>query len=123
MKKRGRHLNRFRKRHPTFGESPPDSLFGYFVVKAESVYLNVISSGNAGGTTEVEQWEHVSVSLPNRCPTWGEMCLVKDLFWDEDETVIQFHPKKSAYVNHHEFCLHLWKPPGNNVELPPQFAV
>ena len=25
-------------------------------------------------------WEHVSVSLRNRCPTWDEMCLVKDIF-------------------------------------------
>ncbi len=24
-------------------------------------------------------WEHVSVSLPRRCPTWDEMCLIKDI--------------------------------------------
>lgn len=29
-------------------------------------------------------WEHVSVSLRNRCPTWDEMCLVKDIFWRDD---------------------------------------
>lgn len=63
-------------------------------------------------------WEHVSVSLYNRLPTWDEMCLVKSLFWDEEETVIQFHPKKSQYVNQHPFCLHLWKKIGVDAELP-----
>jgi hypothetical protein len=56
-------------------------------------------------------WQQVSVSLPNRCPNWREMCFVKDLFWDENEECIQFHPKKSDYVNLHEYTLHMWKPP------------
>lgn len=43
-------------------------------------------------------WEHVSVSLPRRCPTWDEMCLIKDIFWDEEECVVQFHPPRSQYV-------------------------
>src|SRR5690349_6482303 len=31
-----------------------------------------------------EGWEHVSISIPSedRCPTWEEMCFVKDLFWN-----------------------------------------
>ncbi len=61
-------------------------------------------------------WEHVSVSLKQRCPTWDEMCFVKDLFWADDEVVIQYHPAKSNYVNDFKTCLHLWKPIG--VELP-----
>lgn len=67
-------------------------------------------------------WEHVSVTVAplnknaTRCPTWEEMCHVKDLFWGEDEVVIQYHPAKKDYVSTHEFCLHLWKPIG--VELP-----
>jgi len=55
------------------------------------------------------EWQHVSVSLPSRCPTWKEMCFIKDLFWHEDETVVQFHPPKSEYINNHSFCLHLWR--------------
>ena len=38
------------------------------------------------------------------------MCEYKDLFWKEDECVVQFHPPKSEYVNNLEHCLHLWKP-------------
>jgi hypothetical protein len=56
-------------------------------------------------------WKHVSVSLENerKCPTWKIMCAVKDLFWDEDQVVVQFHPKKKDYVNWHSYCLHLWQ--------------
>jgi len=53
--------------------------------------------------------EHVSVSLKHRTPTWAEMCKVKDLFWDEDEVVVQYHPSKKDYVNNHQYCLHLWR--------------
>jgi hypothetical protein len=55
------------------------------------------------------EFEHVSVSLGHRCPTWDEMCKVKDLFWDEDDVVVQYHPAKSEYVNLSKTCLHLWR--------------
>lgn len=55
-------------------------------------------------------WEHVSVELyARRLPTWNEMCEVKDIFWYEEEEVVQIHPKKSNYVNMAE-ALHLWRP-------------
>ncbi|WP_456813633.1 MULTISPECIES: DUF7694 domain-containing protein [unclassified Bradyrhizobium] len=44
-------------------------------------------------------WEHVAVSTPRRCPNWEEMCFVKDLFWNEEECVMQLHPPHSQYVN------------------------
>lgn len=89
-----------------FGSSPAYGHNGAFNVR---LYLGVLAlvviSDEIG-------WEHVSVSLPgkDRCPTWEEMCEVKDLFFDEEETVVQYHPKKSEHVNNHKFCLHLWRP-------------
>lgn len=73
-------------------------------------------------------WNHVSVSLPHRTPTWKEMCLVKDSFWDESDCVLQFHPPKSAYVNNHPHVLHLWQPIGwleidQRIVLPPTILV
>ena len=68
-------------------------------------------------------WEHVSVSLPNRCPTWGEMCWVKSLFWDPEDAVIQIHPPASQYVNMHPNCLHLWRPINLTLPLPPAIFV
>lgn len=63
-------------------------------------------------------WDHVSVSYRNRCLTWEEMCQVKDIFFDEEETVVQYHPKKSEYVNLHPYVLHLWKKQNEEFELP-----
>lgn len=78
--------------------------------------MKVVASDGGG-------WDHVSVSLPNRCPNWEEMCFVKDLFWDDEETVLQFHPKKSEYVNRCATCLHLWKPHSVEIELPPKVFI
>ena len=66
--------------------------------------LVVVSSGTG---KHAEGWEHVSVSADGRCPTWDEMCWVKDLFWTEDECTMQLHPPKSDYVNCHPHCLHI----------------
>lgn len=63
-------------------------------------------------------WDHVSVSLPNRCPNWKEMCFIKDLFFYLDETVIQYHPPKSEHINNHPYCLHLWRPHEYVIPLP-----
>ena len=62
---------------------------------------------------DAQAWEHVSVHarrrLQSRIPTWREMCHVKDLFWDPDDLVLQFHPRRADYVNQHEHVLHLWR--------------
>jgi hypothetical protein len=31
------------------------------------------------------KWEHVSVSLKNRIPTWQELKFIKMLFWDPED--------------------------------------
>ena len=61
-------------------------------------------------------WEHVSVSLGARCPTWEEMDYVKQIFWRDDETVMQLHVPRDCHINNHAYCLHLWKP--INVPIP-----
>ncbi len=123
MRTRGRHLNRFRAEHPSLGKSPDDALWGYFVIPFSGAKLRVISSGEKRGVDPLSVWEHVSVSLPNRCPTWDEMCAVKNLFWEKWETVLQFHPTAVRYVNYHPYCLHLWKKSGVDHELPPDVCV
>lgn len=89
-----------------------------------TLYLNgvraeplIVVWSNGGG------WDHVSVSYRKKNPTWDEMCRVKDLFFDETETVIQYHPKKSEYVNIHKHCLHIWRKQGAEIELPPKMFV
>jgi len=80
--------------------------------------LRIISSGEDGSG-----WEHVSVSTDNRTPNWREMAMVKDLFWKDDECVVQYHPPKTLHVNIHPFCLHLWRCVDQPFPMPPIFMV
>jgi len=89
---------------------------GYWKFHYKGKDLFVIASDGEG-------WDHVSVSLRNRCPTWEEMCFVKDSFFDPEETVIQYHPPKSEYVNCHDYCLHMWRPQDVELPLPPGWMV
>lgn len=91
--------------------------FGAFRVKLPcGEWCGVIASAGP-------EWEHVSASLPYRCPTWHEMCFVKRLFWSDDDCVVQYHPPKAEYVNCHPYCLHLWRPIGIELPRPPTWMV
>lgn len=107
-----------RKAHPLHGNSPPGADFGYFEIPFESYVLSVIASSGVD-----VGWDHVSVSLRNRCPNWKEMCFIKDLFWEPEECVIQFHPPESKHVNIHPHCLHLWKSAKRDFPLPPEALI
>lgn len=90
---------------------------GAFQVKlARGQVVFVIASDGAG-------WEHVSVSRRDRCPTWDEMCQVKDLFWGSEDCVVQYHPPHSEYVNLHPYCLHLWRQIGADIPVPDSILV
>lgn len=68
-------------------------------------------------------WEHLSISQGNKTPTWDVMCMVKEIFWGDDEVCVEFHPKKEDYINMHEHCLHIWKPIGVEIPTPPPIMV
>lgn len=96
--------------------------FGAFVIPGPCGRdLRVIAS--PGDADDSIPWEHVSVSLPNRCPNWEEMDFVKRLFWNDEEAVMQLHPPRSKWVNNHPYCLHLWRPIKQEIPLPPEIAV
>jgi len=62
-------------------------------------------------------WEHVSVAPKKQfnIPSWDDMCIVKDVFFHDEEEAYQIHPKKSQYVNLKSNCLHIWKPKGHQL--------
>ncbi len=93
---------------------------GRFIVQSPlGCKLQVISHDG-----EQTGWEQVSVSTDRRrCPNWPEMCFVKDLFWDEEECVVQYHPPLSQYVKNHRYCLHLWKPTQEPLPAPPSSLI
>lgn len=92
--------------------------------------VGMFTSGNLKGATVIWSyaggWEHVSICPKNRTPYWDEMCMLKEMFWDEDETVMQLHPPKANYVNNMRDCLHLWRPIeqfSGLIPLPPDIMV
>ena len=94
-----------------FTSSRTSDTFGAFVIQGPcGERLRIIACD--GESPDVDGWEHVSVSTHRRVPNWREMCFIKDLFWSEDEWVVQFHPAHSEYVNNHPFVLHLWRKSG-----------
>jgi hypothetical protein len=103
--------------------------WGYFEIPTPKGRLRVVASDGIGGEhadqmpPEAVGWEHVSVSLATRCPTWPEMCLVKDLFWTETQVVVQFHPAKAQYVDIHPYTLHLWRHLTEPFPMPPAILV
>lgn len=107
-------LDQFRMDERGFFGNVGDETCGAFKVLVFGRSFFCIASCGGG-------WEHVSVSPKNqkRCPTWEEMCAIKDLFFDPEETVVQYHPAHSRYVNNHPYCLHLWRPVGAELPEPP----
>lgn len=93
-----------------------DGFMGYwFDPVNRKRYLFVFSWGG--------DWEHLSVSTPSHCPSWETMCKMKDIFWNEDECCIEYHPAKKDYVNMHPYCLHIWKPMKQEIPTPPTIFV
>lgn len=79
---------------------------------------SVVMSTGAG-------WEHVSVAPAKKriTPSWNDMCIVKKIFWKDDEAVIQIHPAEDEYVNNMPNCLHLWRCSYKEMVLPPRILV
>jgi hypothetical protein len=103
--------------HPLMGSSICDGRNGAFNLESLSPGWRLMLICSDGGG-----WEHVSVyavrGQQSRLPTWNEMCFVKDVCWDDDDVVMQLHPRRSEYVNHHPHVLHLWRPRARKIPCP-----
>lgn len=108
--------NEYRVRSGMFASTDADGNNGLFLIPMSGQIMKAVIS-------EDPLWEHVSVSLRRRCPTWEEMCRVKALFWDDEDCVMQLHPPKSEWVNNHPYCLHMWKPKLEAIPRPPSWMV
>ena len=103
--------------------------FGLFLFRyrGKEFMIMAVAALQEGDMITEDGWDHVSVSTQGNHakhpPTWEDMCYFKDLFFESDECVIQYHPPKSAYVNTMDRCLHLWRPANGFVPMPPQECV
>ena len=111
-------LNKHRVR---VGHLASDESFGFtgaFCFVLYGAKIRVIASDGGG-------WKHVSASIEKSIepPNWKMMCAIKDMFWNDEDVVVQYHPKKSEYINNHLGCLHLWQPLNETVPTPPKSFV
>lgn len=95
LKTRNLQIKAIDRNMPMLGGSYYDSISGK--------WLNFMFSIQMG-------WEHLSVSMPSKTPSWDQMCVMKDIFFEDEEECFEYHPKKSDYVNIHPHCLHIWRP-------------
>lgn len=93
-----------------------DGFIGRYYDSRTNKWLTFVFSWGMG-------WEHLSVSMPSRTPTWEQMCTMKDIFFEEEEVCVEYHPKKSEYVNNHSHCLHIWKPINSKLPVPESILV
>lgn len=108
----------------------PDSGDGTYQIphqKIEKYYYFIIFTSGMG-------WEHMSVTLRqvisrgkhkgvDRCPTWEDMCFLKDMFWGPDECCVQYHPPMQDNISNHNYCLHIWRPSDGVLPAPPSVMV
>jgi hypothetical protein len=98
-------------------KNPDPALMGIFLFTPKvGTLLRCFASATLG-------WDHVSVSLSNRCPTWAEMEFVKRKFFKDEETAYQLHAPPSDHINVHPYCLHLWRPHDFVFPMPPRDLV
>ena len=84
---------------------------------APATVLRVIAASGGG-------WDHVSVSLPDRCPTWNEMDFIKRLLFHPHEVCVQYHVAVDDHINLHPYTLHIWRKHGRaKIPLPPKTMV
>jgi hypothetical protein len=102
--------------------------YGVFLIPHAKTGVKLRAIAQAGENSRADlgdqfAWDHVSVSLPTRIPNWTEMAFVKSIFWDDDETVVQFHVPAADHQNLHPNCLHLWRPLLLIIPRPPGLMV
>jgi hypothetical protein len=54
---------------------------------------------------------HVSLSFPDRNPSWRDIRQVRDACYPADVDVMLVLPRSGDYVNVHQHCFHLWQMP------------
>lgn len=106
------NLRRYRVDLPGFERVPDEDIQGAFLIPYADAQLQVMCGCG-------EDWDHVSVSVKGRCPTWDEMHWIRGLFFEPGETVIQIDPPKDHYINYHKHTLHMWRHWRQEILLPP----
>ena len=102
---------------------------GAFAIRVRSGEVMKVIAGDGRDWAELNLpkpvWEHVSVSTfdGKRLPTWEEMDEIRHCFWLPDEVPIQLHVGGARRVNTNPHVLHMWRPIGVDLPMPPKECV
>jgi hypothetical protein len=98
----------------------PRNLFGRWTsTRGAPSGLTVICSD---AIHDGDWWRHVSVSRPDRLPSWNDVKAVKQAFIGDRYAFMVF-PDKAHYVSIHDNCLHLFAThDGDNGNVLPEFT-
>lgn len=89
----------------------PNSMTFVIPLKTEKkVALNCLAVWDCG-------WELVKVSCNKTFPSWEAMCYIKQVFWPDDEAVMQIHLPDSQQIIDAK-TVHLWRPTDQAIPLP-----
>lgn len=122
----------FRYKSPgTDYESNEGDPFGLFMIPPQKIGPKMISRtlqvmAAVESPDKGLEWQYANVSLPKhrlKNPSWEEMQLVKSLFWEPNEVVVQFHAPSRDRMPELPGCLRLWKPTGLEMPTPPTIHV
>lgn len=68
------------------------------IFRMHSAWVKLPDCGTCSVVWNVDKggYEHVSVSPKHKfkIPTWNDMCVLKDMFFNDEEEEYQIHPKK-----------------------------
>lgn len=116
-------LEETRVRDGMLRSNPGDPYGAFRIMGPCGALLYIIACDGDVPDQSIAGWEHVSVRREKHVPNWQEMCFVKDLFWAQEEMVVQYHPPRSQYVNNHPHVLHLWRWTKGTFPMPPAILI
>lgn len=110
------------------GGTKGDGCYGAFALthpETGRTLVCIVSDGRDWGECGLEGlvWEHLSVIAQFGTPTWAELTWCASQFFEDEECLVQFRPAKSQYVNANPHALHLWRPRGYAIPMPPKECV
>ena len=91
-----------------------DSGNGLFLIRSQPDGQKLRCLASDGG-----DWDHVSVSRPDRCPDWSEMEQVKRMFFADEECAMQLHVPVSDHISCIDTTLNIWRPQNEPIPRPP----
>lgn len=98
------------------GQHRPHKLRGYKIVRQLNSRMDLMHPDgrvvlySVSPEADGQAWIHVSLSRPNRMPSYEDLRITKEHLLGPGRVAYQVFPSADKHVNFHPYCLHLWSP-------------